>query len=74
MLHIFKAQEAYPLTNMAYSTRIKEYAEIIGILGGGALGGVITYLIRKNEVALIIAGTLVGAGVGYYIGRKYSGR
>jgi len=52
---------------------MSEYGELIGVLVGGAIGGVAAYFIRKSETATIIAGTLVGASVGYFVGKKYKG-
>jgi hypothetical protein len=52
---------------------MSEYGELIGLLVGGAIGGVVAYFIRKSETATIIAGTLIGASVGYFVGKKYKG-
>jgi len=63
------------MTPMAENIRnaMSEYGELIGLLVGGAIGGVAAYFIRKSETATIIAGTLVGASVGYFVGKKYKG-
>jgi len=52
---------------------VSAYSELIGLLIGGAIGGIAAYFIRQSETATIIAGTLVGASVGYFVGKKYKG-
>lgn len=50
--------------------RTKRNASTIFAIVGGVIALIIVYSIAQDSLALIIAGTLVGAGIGYLIGRS----
>ena len=52
------------------SQKTKKNASTIFAIVGGVIALIIVYSIAQDSLAMIIAGTLVGAGIGYLIGRS----